>query len=154
MADTAVGIVIELRRLADATGGVCSCGFLPDRTSPFQGTAVPRPAQTIVLLSRSNLFVTFAWYAHVEELSSKPRWIAAFESRGIALFEYLLQIPANRVGYTILSIPPPKILPAIIMLGVFVPFAFIDLKRGLKLDCARAGCGKVGAVYFMFRSQA
>jgi uncharacterized protein len=114
---------------------------------------VPRLAQTIILLSLSNVFMTFAWYAHLKELSQKPWWIAAFVSWGIALFEYLLQVPANRIGYTLLTIPQLKILQEIITLGVFVPFAFFYLKQGLKLDYAWAGCCMVGAAYFMFRSQ-
>jgi uncharacterized protein (DUF486 family) len=114
---------------------------------------VPRIALTIILLALSNVFMTFAWYAHLKELSQRPWWIAAFASWGIALFEYLLQVPANRIGFAVLSIPQLKILQEIITLAVFVPFALLYLKQGLKLDYAWAGCCMIGAVYFMFRSQ-
>ena len=98
--------------------------------------------------------MTFAWYAHLKELSQRPWWIAALVSWGIALFEYLLQVPANRIGYTMLSIPQLKILQEVITLAVFVPFALLYLQQGLKLDFLWAGCCMIGAVYFMFRSPA
>ena len=109
---------------------------------------------TVILLSLSNVFMTLARYAHLKELGQRPWWIAALVSWGIALFEYLLQVPANRIGYTILSIPKLKILREVITLAVFVPFAFLYLKQGLKLDFLWAGCCMIGAVYFMFRSHA
>jgi uncharacterized protein (DUF486 family) len=115
---------------------------------------VPQFGWTVVLLSLSNVFMTFAWYAHLKELRAQPWWIAALVSWGIALFEYLLQVPANRIGYTVLSIPQLKILQEVITLAVFVPFALLYLRQGLKLDFLWAGCCMIGAVYFMFRNQA
>src|SRR5215467_12186868 len=87
-----------------------------------------------VLLIASNVFMTFAWYAHLKELSAKPWWIAALVSWGIALFEYLLQVPANRIGYTTLSLPQLKIMQEAITLIVFVPFAILYMNQPLKLD--------------------
>jgi uncharacterized protein (DUF486 family) len=108
--------------------------------------------QTIVLLSLSNVFMTFAWYAHLKELNHRAWWIAALVSWGIALFEYLLQVPANRIGYTVLTVPQLKILQEVITLTMFVPFAVLYLKQGLKLDYLWAALCMLGAVYFMFRS--
>jgi len=113
---------------------------------------VPPIARTIVLLSLSNVFMTFAWYAHLKTLNHRAWWIAALVSWGIALFEYLLQVPANRIGYTVLSVPQLKILQELITLAVFVPFALLYLRQGLKLDYLWASICMVGAVYFMFRS--
>ena len=96
--------------------------------------------------------MTFAWYAHLKELSAKPWWIAALASWGIALFEYLLQVPANRIGYTVLSLPQLKILQEAITLAVFVPFALFYMKQPLKLDYLWASLCILGAVYFIFRS--
>jgi hypothetical protein len=107
---------------------------------------------TIVLLALSNVFMTFAWYAHLKTLHQRAWWIAALVSWGIALFEYLLQVPANRIGYTVLSVPQLKILQEVITLTVFVPFVLLYLKQGLKLDFLWASLCMVGAVYFMFRS--
>jgi uncharacterized protein len=107
---------------------------------------------TMVLLTCSNVFMTFAWYAHLKELGTKPWLIAAFVSWGIALFEYLLQVPANRVGYTALSLSQLKILQEVIALSVFVPFAVFYMKQPMKLDFLWAGLCLMGAVYFMFRS--
>ncbi|MCF8054697.1 MAG: DMT family protein [Deltaproteobacteria bacterium] len=106
---------------------------------------------TIILLCLSNVFMTFAWYAHLKELSSKPWIIAALISWGVAFFEYLLQVPANRIGYGSLSLPQLKILQEVITLTVFVPFAFFYMKQPIKLDYLWAGCCLLGAVYFMFR---
>ena len=103
-----------------------------------------------MLLSQPT--VSFAGCAHLKELSQKPSWIAAFVLWGIAPFEHLLQVPANRVRDRILSIPALKLRKKIIALGVFVSFAFFQLKQGLWLDLRWAGCCMVGAVYFMFRS--
>ena len=89
---------------------------------------------TILLLSCSNLFMTFAWYAHLKELGSKPWIIAALVSWGIAFFEYMLQVPANRIGYTVMNLGQLKILQEIITLSIFVPFAFYYIKEPLKLD--------------------
>ena len=108
---------------------------------------------TILLLALSNVFMTFAWYAHLKELSHKPWIVAALASWGIALFEYLLQVPANRIGYTVFSIAQLKILQEVITLAVFVPFAVFYLREPLKLDYLWAGLCMVGAVYFMFRDK-
>jgi len=104
-----------------------------------------------LMLMASNVFMTFAWYAHLKELSAKPWWIAALVSWGIALFEYLLQVPANRIGYTEMSLPQLKILQEAITLIVFVPFAILYMKQPLKLDYLWASLCIVGAVYFVFR---
>ncbi len=109
-------------------------------------------AVSALLLVASNVFMTFAWYAHLKELSSKPWWIAAVVSWGIALFEYLLQVPANRIGYTQLSLGQLKIMQEAITLIVFVPFALLYMKQPLKLDYLWAGLCIVGAVYFIFRT--
>ena len=108
---------------------------------------------TVVLLICSNIFMTFAWYAHLKELNNKVWVIAALVSWGIALFEYLFQVPANRIGYTVLSIGELKILQEVITLSVFVPFSLYYLKEPLKLDYFWAGLCLVGAVFFMFRSK-
>ncbi|MDO9470704.1 MAG: DMT family protein [Nitrosomonas sp.] len=110
--------------------------------------------QTILLLTMSNVFMTFAWYAHLKELNHKPWIIAALISWGIAFFEYMLQVPANRIGFTVLSVAQLKILQEVITLTVFVPFALFYLKEPLKLDYlwAAALC-MVGAIYFMFRTR-
>jgi len=108
---------------------------------------------SIFLLILSNVFMTFAWYAHLKELSAKPWLVAALVSWGIALFEYLLQVPANRIGYTELSIGQLKILQEIITLSVFVPFAVFYLKEPLKTDYIWAGVCMVGAAYFVFRDK-
>ena len=104
-----------------------------------------------LLLAASNIFMTFAWYAHLKNLSAKPWWIAALASWGIALFEYLLQVPANRIGYTALSLPQLKIMQEAITLAVFVPFALLYMKQPLKLDYLWASLCIMGAVYFIFR---
>ena len=109
--------------------------------------------QTVLLLSVSNVFMTFAWYAHLKDLSSKPWIIAALASWGIALFEYLFQVPANRIGYEVLSLGQLKILQEVITLTVFVPFAFFYMKEPLKLDYLWAAFCILGAVYFIFRSR-
>ena len=96
--------------------------------------------------------MTFAWYAHLRNLSARPWYVAALASWGIALFEYLLQVPANRIGYTALSLGQLKILQEVITLAVFVPFAVLYMKAPLKLDFLWAGLCLVGAVYFVFRS--
>jgi hypothetical protein len=103
------------------------------------------------LLVASNVFMTFAWYAHLKNLSAKPWWIAALVSWGIALFEYLLQVPANRIGYTQMTLPQLKILQEAITLVVFVPFAVLYMKQPVKLDYLWASLCMVGAVYFVFR---
>lgn len=112
----------------------------------------PVPA-TILLLVASNVFMTFAWYAHLKEMNSKPWLVAALASWGIALFEYLLQVPANRIGYTVMSVGQLKILQEIITLSVFVPFALFYLREPLKLDYLWAGLCMLGAAFFMFRDK-
>ena len=114
--------------------------------------SLPVVAQTTLLLTLSNVFMTFAWYAHLRNLNDRPWWIAALLSWGIALFEYLLQVPANRAGYTVLSLGQLKILQEVITLSVFVPFAVLYMREPLKLDFLWAGLCLVAAVYFMFRS--
>jgi uncharacterized protein len=114
--------------------------------------SLPVVAQTTLLLAASNVFMTFAWYAHLRNLNDRPWWIAALASWAIALFEYLLQVPANRIGYSELSLGQLKILQEVITLSVFVPFAVLYMREPLKLDYLWAGLCLVGAVYFMFRS--
>ena len=109
-------------------------------------------AATATLLAASNLFMTFAWYGHLKHLQASPWWIAALVSWGIALFEYLLQVPANRIGYTMLSLGQLKILQEVITLAVFVPFAVLYMREPIKLDYVWAALCLVGAVYFVFRS--
>lgn len=113
---------------------------------------MPVILQTTLLLALSNVFMTFAWYAHLKSLNTKAWYIAALISWGIALFEYLLQVPANRIGYTALSLGQLKILQEIITLSVFVPFALFYMQQPLKLDYLWAGLCLLGAAYFMFRS--
>jgi len=108
--------------------------------------------RTALLLTASNVFMTFAWYAHLRNLSGRAWYMAALASWGIALFEYLLQVPANRIGYTALTLPQLKILQEAITLTVFVPFAVLYMRQPLKLDYLWASLCVMGAVYFMFRS--
>ncbi len=108
---------------------------------------------TIVLLTLSNVFMTFAWYAHLKSLSDKPWFVAALVSWGIALLEYLLQVPANRTGHTVMSVGQLKILQEVITLSVFVPFAWGYLREPVKLDYLWAGLCMLGAVFFMFREK-
>ena len=112
----------------------------------------PVVLRTTFLLVCSNVFMTFAWYAHLRNLSGRPWYVAAIVSWGIALFEYLLQVPANRIGYTQVSLGQLKVLQEVITLGVFVPFAVFYMRQPLKWDYVWAGLCIVGAVYFMFRS--
>ena len=104
-----------------------------------------------LMLVASNVFMTFAWYAHLKNLADRPWWIAAAASWGIALFEYLLMVPANRIGYTELSLAQLKILQEAITLSVFVPFAILYMNQPLKLDYLWASLCIMGAVYFVFR---
>jgi len=104
-----------------------------------------------LLLSASNLFMTFAWYAHLRNMQGRAWWVAALASWGIALFEYLLQVPANRIGYTVLQLSQLKILQEVITLTVFVPFAVFYMKQPVRLDFLWAGLCLMGAVYFTFR---
>ncbi len=113
---------------------------------------LPVPVQTIGLLVLSNVFMTFAWYGHLKNLSAKPWWIAALVSWGIALFEYLLQVPANRIGYAIYSLAQLKILQEVVTLAVFVPVAVLYMGQPVRLDYLWAALCLLGAVYFIFRS--
>ncbi len=110
-------------------------------------------ALSILLLLCSNVFMTFAWYAHLKELNNQPWLIAALVSWGIALLEYLFQVPANRIGFTVLSVGQLKIMQEVITLSVFVPFSLLYLKEPLKLDYLWAGLCLLGAVFFMFRNR-
>jgi uncharacterized protein len=105
-----------------------------------------------LMLAVSNLFMTFAWYGHLKNLAGSPWYVAALVSWGIALFEYLLQVPANRIGYTALDLGQLKILQEVITLSVFVPFAVLYMNQPLKLDYLYAALCLMGAVYFIFRS--
>jgi uncharacterized protein (DUF486 family) len=107
--------------------------------------------KTIGLLTLSNIFMTFAWYAHLRDLKDKPWWIAAFLSWGIALFEYLLQVPANRIGHQIYSVAQLKILQEVITLSVFVPFAIFFMKEKITWNYLGAAACMAGAVFFIFR---
>jgi hypothetical protein len=114
---------------------------------------IPAAWQTVGMLFLSNVFMTFAWYGHLKGLAAKPWWIAALISWGIALFEYLLQVPANRIGHGAgLSLAQLKITQEVITLAVFVPFSVLYMGEGLKLDYLWAGLCLLGAVYFIFRS--
>ncbi len=114
---------------------------------------MPVVLKTILLLVLSNLFMTYAWYGHLKTLADRPWYVAALLSWGVALFEYLLQVPANRIGATALSLGQLKIMQEVITLIVFVPFAFLYMRQPLKLDFLWAGLCVLGAVFFMFRSQ-
>lgn len=113
---------------------------------------MPTTLQTILLLTASNVFMTFAWYAHLKTLGSKPLWLAIFVSWGIAFFEYALQVPANRLGFKVLSLAQLKVMQEVITLSVFMPFAVYYMNQSLKWDYLWAGLCLLGAVYFMFRS--
>lgn len=108
--------------------------------------------QTVGLLCLSNVFMTIAWYGHLKSLADRPWWIAALLSWSIALFEYLLMVPANRIGYTVLSLAQLKILQEAITLSVFIPFVVITMQQPLKLDYLWAALCLIGAVYFIFRT--
>ena len=115
--------------------------------------SIPAPLRTVALLAASNVFMTFAWYGHLKYLEQRPWVIAALVSWGIALFEYLLQVPGNRIGYQAgMSLAQLKITQEVITLCIFVPFALLFMKQPLKLDFLWAGLCLVGAVYFVFRS--
>ena len=113
---------------------------------------MPVILRTSLLLVCSNVFMTFAWYAHLRNLNDRKWYIAALASWSIALFEYLLQVPANRIGYTALSLSQLKILQEIITLSVFIPFAVLYMHQPIKLDYLWAGLCLLGAVYFVFRA--
>ncbi|MES2981198.1 MAG: DMT family protein [Verrucomicrobiota bacterium] len=107
--------------------------------------------KTVILLVISNVFMTFAWYAHLRDLKSKPLLIAILLSWSIAFFEYLFQVPANRIGHTVLTLPQLKILQEVITLAVFIPFAVYYMKSPLTMNYLYAGICMIGAVYFIFR---
>jgi uncharacterized protein (DUF486 family) len=113
--------------------------------------AWPAVPTSILLLTASNVFMTFAWYAHLKNLAGRAWYVAALVSWGIALFEYLLQVPANRIGFTVMTLPQLKILQEVITLAVFVPFVLLYMRQPLKLDYLWASLCMLGAVYFMFR---
>jgi uncharacterized protein len=112
---------------------------------------MPPIVRTTLLLVGSNVFMTFAWYAHLRNLRAKPLIVAIAASWGIAFFEYVLQVPANRYGYGALSLAQLKILQEVITLSVFVPFAVLYMRQPIKSDFVWAGLCLVGAVYFVFR---
>jgi len=115
-------------------------------------SGIPVSLQTVLLLVASNVFMTFAWYGHLKNLADKPWYTAALISWGIALFEYLLQVPANRIGHAGgFSLAQLKITQEVITLAVFVPFAMLYMDQPFKLDFLWAGLCMVGAVYFIFR---
>ena len=114
---------------------------------------MPIWVQTALLLAASNVFMTFAWYGHLKNLATSPWYIAALISWGIALFEYLLQVPANRIGHQVMNVGQLKILQEVITLSVFVPFSVLYLKERLTLDYLWAGFCLLGAVFFLFRAK-
>ena len=118
----------------------------------LKAAAVTPVISATLLLMASNVFMTFAWYAHLKNLAGRPWYLAALVSWGIAFFEYLLQVPGNRIGYTRLSLPQLKIMQEVITLSVFVPFAVLYINKPLKLDYLWAAVCILGAVYFVFRS--
>lgn len=113
---------------------------------------MPTILKTVLLLTISNIFMSFAWYAHLKNLSQKPWVIAAIISWAFALMEYLFQVPANRIGFSVMSLGQLKILQEVVTLAVFVPFAVIYMQQPIKLDFLWAGLCLMGAVYFMFRA--
>jgi uncharacterized protein (DUF486 family) len=115
---------------------------------------MPIVLRTACLLILSNLFMTLAWYGHLKNLNTRAWYVAALASWGIAFFEYLLQVPANRIGFTVLSLGQLKILQEVITIGVFVPFAVYYMKQPIKLDFLWAALCLLGAVYFVFRGGA
>jgi uncharacterized protein (DUF486 family) len=114
---------------------------------------VNRYLLTVVLLACSNVFMTFAWYGHLKNLAHRPWIIAALVSWGIALFEYLIQVPANRIGHQVMTVGQLKLVQEVVTLSVFVPFAVYYMKEKLTLDYLWAGCCLVGAVFFIFRAK-
>ena len=113
---------------------------------------LPVLSKTVLLLIASNVFMTFAWYGHLKSMNTQAWYVAALVSWGIALFEYLLQVPANRIGYTQFSLAQLKIMQEAITLTVFVPFAIVFMDQPFKLDYVWAALCLVGAVYFIFRT--
>jgi uncharacterized protein (DUF486 family) len=113
---------------------------------------MPPIVTTVVLLVLSNIFMTFAWYAHLRDLNTRPWYVAAFVSWGIAFFEYMLQVPANRIGYTVMDLSKLKILQEVITLTIFVPFLVLYMRQPFKLDYVWAAVCMMAAVYFVFRA--
>jgi hypothetical protein len=130
--------------------GVARCSFV--HAQQPGGNVSRALLQSAGLLVLSNVFMTFAWYAHLRDLRARPWYVAALVSWSIALFEYLLQVPANRIGFTALSLAQLKIMQEVITLSVFVPFALLYMRQPLKLDYLWAALCMLGAVYFAFRS--
>ena len=114
---------------------------------------MPPTLQTILLLTASNVFMTYAWYGHLKTLHDRKWYVAAVLSWGVAFFEYMLQVPANRIGYTVMTLPQLKILQEAIALAVFAPFAVYFMRQPLKLDYLWAALCIVAAVFFVFRGQ-
>ena len=114
---------------------------------------MPVALRTVLLLTLSNVFMTYAWYGHLRTLADRPWWVAALLSWGIALFEYLLQVPANRIGSQVLTLPQLKMLQEVITLLVFVPFSVLYMRQAPRLDFLWAALCMLGAVYFVFRGQ-
>jgi uncharacterized protein (DUF486 family) len=112
---------------------------------------IPRVVQTVVLLTASNLFMTAAWYGHLKNLAERPWWVAALLSWCIALFEYLLQVPANRIGFGVMNLAQLKVLQEVISLLVFMPFAILYMGQEIRMNYLYAGVCLIGAAYFMFR---
>ncbi len=117
----------------------------------MNATLPPMPL-TALLLIASNVFMTFAWYAHLKDLQAKPWWIAALISWSIALFEYLLLVPANRIGYTVMNLAQLKILQEVITLAVFIPFAVLYMNQKISINYLYAGICLIGAAYFIFKA--
>lgn len=115
-------------------------------------STLPVPLQTVLLLICSNVFMTFAWYSHLKHMHNRPLIYAVLFSWGIAFFEYLLMVPANRIGHTTLSLSQLKIMQEVVTLSVFIPFVVFYMKEPFKLDFVWAGLCLTGAVYFMFRT--
>jgi len=130
----------------------CALFAKPATVERFFMAALAHPlVPTALLLAVSNLFMTFAWYGHLKHLNARPWWIAALVSWGIALFEYLIQVPANRIGYASMSLGQLKILQEVITLAVFVPFAILYMGQEVKMNYLYAGLCLVGASYFIFK---
>jgi uncharacterized protein (DUF486 family) len=150
----------EARRVAQSVCRVrgvwrSGAGYLSDPSPPStRSRAQPMSviARTVGLLILSNLFMTYAWYGHLRTLGGKPWYVAALVSWGIALFEYLLQVPANRLGFTRLTLPQLKIMQEVITLLVFVPFAVVYMKQAVSWNYLWAGLCMLGAVFFVFRA--
>jgi uncharacterized protein len=138
--------------MGDNAASPVRVGLLSSPMTSFASITTHPALVSVVLLTLSNLFMTFAWYGHLKNLQAEPWWVAALVSWGIALFEYLLQVPANRIGFKVLSLGQLKILQEVITLLVFLPFAVGYMGQPLKLDYMWAALCLMGAVYFTFRT--